>query len=818
MQSLQSDPLLPFAQNRQTTLKTAWTMVRTHARFGRLIREEEGVRGPLWFGSEPSSPYHTLANILRIICAILLAPTWMWMRPRNREWFKNAYLRHFFWSHELPQSPQTIFAGPGSSDGTGARWGTEMKQVEYSVENLAPKWLLEVQFRDDVVVAQRQVSYDHVKRRIDETGYTAIGYAMKSAEHLFAESGSSLDPQPQYSSNYSLKNRRLISQSVLDEYAIARTSSSSDGLEYIWLEDFCLADERVTIEADAEVERSMELGKVADIFRSARRVVVFCHVNDCDHTNLNCPWANRLFTLAEIMHAQRILQMTRVTDEHNSFDTVLTSIAGQDFRTAMMSNAAKAKMWDLYNVMQHSTNSGGIPWQTAIHSLVLDILRREEADNVTSHNLVAKALNGLLPRRAQLADLHGVNGWADLSLLLELNQGFYNSAALAAICKLPDAEVNDYRWLGKPILPKEGTERLDLLVTANPVRFRDESNNSSIPVLSFTGPQIIDVDHMLQRDSGALERQPEMEALCFWALVGWCLFTFLGIILLVVIGGPGVLIVWLASILYVGLQLTVGTIYVEKDKWVVVEDWKVPKHDAYCFLQARDPTYTRRIEWDYAKWDVGHMMEPRTNSTTANSYPATLIDLSTGVFVKTLISTRPTAMVVLAAHGSGITCMLLDREPNRNMDTISVKAGMINIPPRALSQANRVGNVYVGGRPFKQDKIRIPFFAWVRATLSGGVIVDGTKKSGNISHTRKGVVDDLEMRGVPLKGDHSLSLQHTYSVSSTTPIVNTKNSPYRLNTGSSCATTVATEMSVKGTEGMETDISLPRVHRAQLYY
>jgi hypothetical protein len=206
-------------------------------------------------------------------------------------------------------------------------------------------------------------------------------------------------------------------------------------------------------------------------------------------------------------------------------------------------------------------------------------------------------------------------------------------------------------------------------------------------------------------------------------------------------------------------------------------------------------------------------MEPRTNQTTANPYSATLIDLSTGVFVKTLISTVPNTMVVLAVHGSGVTCMLLDRETHINMDAISVKAGMANVPPRALSQTERVGNIYVGGSPFKREKVRVPFFAWVRSTLSRAP-PDDTKNAGAYAdtHHMKGV-DDLEMQNASLNRDISLSLQHTTSVSSTAPIIKLKNSPYR----SSCETIATTETTVKGAGTAENDISLSRIHPSPRY-
>ena len=50
--------------------------------------------------------------------------------------------------------------------------------------------------------------------------------------------------------------------------------------------------------------------------------------------------------------------------------------------------------------------------------------------------------------------------------LLELNQGFYNAASLAAVSSPAEAGVPTHRWMGKPTVPKEGNERLEALVSS----------------------------------------------------------------------------------------------------------------------------------------------------------------------------------------------------------------------------------------------------------------------------------------------------------------------------------------------------------------
>lgn len=118
-------------------------------------------------------------------------------------------------------------------------------------------------------------------------------------------------------------------------------------------------------------------------------------------------------------------------------------------------------------------------------------------------NFLGKSLNGLLPRRARLIDLRGDDGWADLIWLLELNQGFYNAASLAAVCSLPETNIPGQCWLGSPIAPREGNERLEPLVTAFPVPTG----------LNILRPTALGLRPNLKRNGAGLYQNPELHGL-----------------------------------------------------------------------------------------------------------------------------------------------------------------------------------------------------------------------------------------------------------------------------------------------------------------
>ncbi|KXN89419.1 hypothetical protein AN958_05710 [Leucoagaricus sp. SymC.cos] len=537
--------------DKKTSVWEALCIVASESRPRRLIQEDPGVLAPLWFGRDPDSEWHVFANLLRLFVGIPLAPVYIAWCYLAAPW-KQAIKSLVHWKIEWANVPDAILL---EAPGAGTREAKVDLSGKYAVTGNKPQWLLEVHFEGATISSERQVHYDGghpeesalspaglaLRKSIQDNGYTAISYPMASAKHVFDEAKRSLDLESERRKKpgreYSLLNRQLISHIVLEYYAEARAAlpGKGDDIEYIWLDEFCLADadfSEETDESEIDEQRGREVGQIADIFRSAKRVVVFCHEPRCDHTGTDCPWGNRLFTMGEIMYAPEVLQLTRRLDSKGILVSSMTFLSGAEFRGSMQTKAARQKKWHLYNIMQHSTNSGSVTWQTAIHSLVVEAIRRDEAEGFHFHNMLRKALNGLLPRRSELEDLEGRDGWADLAWLLELNQGFYNAAALASVCRIADPWVGEYRWWGKPIEPEEGRERLEPLATAIPTKFRNEKTNTLHPVLSIIGPKSVELRHRLRRGDSALQRNLEMRRLNISVII---LVSILAVIVLVLL-------------------------------------------------------------------------------------------------------------------------------------------------------------------------------------------------------------------------------------------------------------------------------------------
>ncbi|KAJ7480348.1 hypothetical protein B0H11DRAFT_1661310, partial [Mycena galericulata] len=85
------------------------------------------------------------------------------------------------------------------------------------------------------------------------------------------------------------------------------------------------------------------------------------------------------------------------------------------------------------------------------------------------------------------------------------------------------------------------------------------------------------------------------------------------------------------------------------------------------------------------------------------SFSGKLVDLGNRVYVDVIVVSRPNAVIPLAIHGSGLTCMLVDRADGRAKAPafFAKKVGMCNIPPYALAQTIRAGTVCITSDPAK---------------------------------------------------------------------------------------------------------------------
>ncbi|KAJ7729926.1 hypothetical protein B0H16DRAFT_1330179 [Mycena metata] len=399
---------------------------------------------------------------------------------------------------------------------------------------------------------------------------------MHSAVELAREAGFVPAPAPE-GREYTLADRRTISAYFLRLYCSAtRSQGNPDRTEYVWLDEFCLSDDQQPQNDETvAAQRSTELGRLADIFRGALQVVVFCHEDSCDHTKPECIWGQRLFTIPEILHAETVVRLTRRRLEDNIMMAKLFPTTGRAFRLRMQHYAALANRWHLYAIFQHTVNAGAVPWQVAIHALVVEAIRRDEAGNFHDHKFLGKALNGLLPRRARLSDL-GNNGWNDLAWLLELNQGFYNAASLAAVCSI--SADNSVAWLGKPIDPAAGNERLEPVVTAFPI----SSDVAPNPPLTIIAGETLglrkhlkrDARKHLKRDAFGLYNNEEIKGL---KILSWWVAVVLVLISSILVGSPGhltsgIVLYYVTAILYCIVELLAGTMYLEREGWVFLED------------------------------------------------------------------------------------------------------------------------------------------------------------------------------------------------------------------------------------------------------
>ncbi|PBK66135.1 hypothetical protein ARMSODRAFT_370554 [Armillaria solidipes] len=634
----------------------------SHARVRRLFVEDPNVTAPCWFSRRNTDTFHRPAQILRILVLIILGPIYIYIP--HAVYVQISNFASSSWAFELMSTPDAVLtAAPGGGSGV------------YAPTGFTPQWLLMAEIVDGAIALVKQVRWSEVIRN---KGYTTLSYPMDSAKVLFSEAGLKVQDRPTEKRAFSLRDRKYIAERLLIEYCSA-TRNAGNRTEYIWLDEFCLSDERLP---DDTPERSKELGRLPDIFRNASQVAVFCHTEGCDHSSISCVWGTRLFTVGEILHAASVIRLTRKRDQDDPSHPLITHAYREParvFRERMQSKAALGNRWHLYSIMQHSANAGSVAWQNAIHALVVEAIIRNRQGGY-EENMLGKALNGLLPRRARLEDLKGEDGWADLAWLLELNQGFYNAASLAAVCRLGDGS-----WLGPPIEPVAGNERLEPVVHTFPVGV---PNKSGIKMpLSIIGSQTIGLRASLKRDPFGLYTNEDMTGLAGLSVCILVLVWSIGLSTIKRDPFLGIAIIWLGSISFAILEMLVGTIYLERDGWIFLSD-KVWGHAPQQSLGEQDPKLAKLIKWGKRQ------LIPSWSLSDEKESNGTLVDLNSRVMVKVVVTGKPNAMIILAIHGSGVTSMLVDRK--EELHELVRKVGMCNVPPYVLAQTVRSGTICVG--------------------------------------------------------------------------------------------------------------------------
>ncbi|KAJ7197002.1 hypothetical protein GGX14DRAFT_375637, partial [Mycena pura] len=160
----------------------------------------------------------------------------------------------------------------------------------------------------------------------------------------------------------------------------------------------------------------------------------------------------------------------------------------------------------------------------------------------------------------------------------------------------------------------------------------------------------------------------------------------------------GLLLWYFTAFAYRVVELLVSTMYVERDGWMFLQDkkWGLDK------LAEQDPHFRTLKHWG-KKQMIPEWYAPKGR----DSFNGTLLDLKTCVHTTATVVAVPNAIVPLAIHGSGVTCMLLQRAEDADLatdaDLVARKVGMCNLPPYIFAQTIKCGTVHVGPIPPKLE-------------------------------------------------------------------------------------------------------------------
>jgi hypothetical protein len=350
-----------FAIRIVEDISESFFQLRKNFVFARVPVEDKGVIGDgVFFRCRPEKYVWLLAcaNFVLVFLKIISGPVYLLLFP----FIADRHLLHIgreWWRTEFPNIHRAVLATATSGSGRGM----------YERSNLPPRWVLEVSYDKR---SWRQVIWT------DTIRFTALSYAYKSAQHLASRPGIG-EPTPDQpiflqprtythdpnvpgdqadliktqERHGELIERQKVARMFLLTYMESRLGEHATGVEHIWLDEFCLTDASIQDVRKLVDQREEEVGRLADIFRAAQKVCVFCHIDDCNHAGLQCPWVTRLFTLAEILNANSVVRMTQGPHGYS-----LHEEEGRLFRERMQAQASLDGRWHLYSIMQHASNSG----------------------------------------------------------------------------------------------------------------------------------------------------------------------------------------------------------------------------------------------------------------------------------------------------------------------------------------------------------------------------------------------------------------------------------------------------------------------------
>ncbi|TDL21332.1 hypothetical protein BD410DRAFT_724345 [Rickenella mellea] len=165
---------------------------------------------------------------------------------------------------------------------------------------------------------------------------------------------------------------------------------------------------------------------------------------------------------------------------------------------------------------------------------------------------------------------------------------------------------------------------------------------------------------------------------------------------------------WVGCTLCSCIRLAAGTLYIERNGWLLyrhsedgepVESW----------LRKRDATMP-----DLTIWSDSKQLTPTWTETPLKTVPVSLVDLKNNALIIADVlrvdgsnrTIEPNALVPLAVHGCGITCMILHRPDNPR--DVAYRVGMVSMPPYVLVQGRKTGSVRIGAVPADAIALKDP--------------------------------------------------------------------------------------------------------------
>jgi hypothetical protein len=146
------------------------------------------------------------------------------------------------------------------------------------------------------------------------------------------------------------------------------------------------------------------------------------------------------------------------------------------------------------------------------------------------------------------------------------------------------------------------------------------------------------------------------------------------------------------------INLLGSTLYVEKSGFIIIEDEKwagMSNGSVGKWLGKRDSRLEHLSDWGERQ------LVPRWTSRLQGLKGATIVDLRSNIQSRFVLRDWPgrkaNALVPIAVHGCGITCLVLHHFDDKYRPAI--KLGIVNMPPYALNQGTEVGSLEVGAVP-----------------------------------------------------------------------------------------------------------------------